>query len=142
MALNFQQKTLVCDVCLTLSTLRHLRSVSTFRHLKLSAETDQLLEAIGVILKKDGDKAATCGSNYQDDITFTRTEDDNETCNDSGDCEKNVLKAISKVGNVNFTELLVKLNGLNSISFIKLYKLFAQVPKGGKAGLRKFGCLF
>ena len=56
----------------------------------------QLLEAIGVISKKDGEKSAACGGNYQDDVTL-RADDDSEACQDGEDQEENVLEAVSKV---------------------------------------------
>jgi hypothetical protein len=51
--------------------------------------------------EKDSDKAAACGSNYQDDVTF-RTEGDDETCDNNEDREENVLEAISKVSFARF----------------------------------------
>jgi hypothetical protein len=63
---------------------------------RVESETSQLLEAIGVVPKKDGDKAAACGSNYQDEVSL-RTEDYDETCDDNENCEENVLEAVSKV---------------------------------------------
>lgn len=53
--------------------------------------------------KKDSDKAAACGSNYQDDVT-SRTEDDNEACDDNEDSEENIHDAISKVRNMCLVE--------------------------------------
>lgn len=77
----------------------------------------QLLEAIGVISKKDGEKSAACGGNYQDEVTL-RVDDDSEACGDNGNCEENVLEAISKVCFP--TSLLVSLTlGVLSISFAK-----------------------
>jgi hypothetical protein len=76
--------------------LAALKVSSYFLRFTPSAESHQLLEAIGVISKKDGDKAAACGSNYQDDVTL-RTEEDDETCQDNEDCEENILEAVSKV---------------------------------------------
>ena len=56
----------------------------------------QLLEAIGAISKKDSEKNAACGSNYQDDVA-PQAEYDGEACRDDEDCEGNILEAISKV---------------------------------------------
>ena len=56
----------------------------------------QLLEAIGVISKKDGEKSAACGGNYQDDVTLW-ADDDSEACQYGEDQEENVLEAVSKV---------------------------------------------
>jgi hypothetical protein len=56
----------------------------------------QLLEAIGVISKKDGEKSAACGGNYQAEVIL-RADDDSEACQDDEDHEENVIEAVSKV---------------------------------------------
>jgi hypothetical protein len=55
----------------------------------------KLLEAIGVISQKDGNKSATCGSNYQDDISGIENDCDAFYIDD--DAEESVLGAIFKV---------------------------------------------
>ena len=59
----------------------------------------QLLEAIGMISKQDSEKSATCGGNYQDEVT-PHADNDSDACrgDDEGrDSEENLLEAISKV---------------------------------------------
>ncbi|KAI9441139.1 hypothetical protein F5148DRAFT_988974, partial [Russula earlei] len=56
----------------------------------------KLLEAIGAISKRDSEKSAACGGNYQDEVTV-RANDDGNACVDDEDCEENVFEAISKV---------------------------------------------
>lgn len=55
----------------------------------------QLLEAIGAISKKDGDKSAACGSNYQDDVSGI--DHDCVAFYVDDDTEEDVLGAIFKV---------------------------------------------
>jgi hypothetical protein len=49
-----------------------------------------------VISKKDGERGAASGDNYQDDI-ITHAEDDWEAFHDDDDNEETVLEAVSKV---------------------------------------------
>jgi hypothetical protein len=96
-ASHFQLEIPICGVCLTPSILLHSRFVIDTCGLTLSANICQLLEAIGVISKKDSEKSAACGGNYQDEVTIQAHNDDSEACRDNDDCEENVLEAISKV---------------------------------------------
>ena len=59
--------------------------------------TCQLLEAIGVISKQDGERGAASGGNYQDDIIAYAGEDEMEALNEDEDDDKSIIEAVSKV---------------------------------------------
>jgi hypothetical protein len=96
-----------------------------------------------VISKKDGERGAASGDNYQDDI-ITHADDDWEAFHDDDDNEETVLEAVSKV----YIMLLSCCDSRAAncmanyfaVSFARLCVLFAQVHRGGRTGLGKFDC--
>lgn len=49
-----------------------------------------------MVSKKDSEKSAACGGNYQDEVIL-QAEDDSEACQDDEDREENVIEAVFKV---------------------------------------------